>query len=237
MQSARGEGSPGWEGALLETTASLAALWLGFAATHMGLSSVRLRPRLVARLGERGFQAAYSLVALALFVPLVWVYATHKHAGPWLWSLPHGPWLLAVAYLGNGLALVLLISGFVQPSPVVRKDAPSEARGLLRLTRHPTFMAIGLWAATHLLPNGSAADVAFFGGMLGFALVGAWHQDRRKLATGSPGFREFYEATAFLRLGGAQALRGLRELPPGVVLGGLAATVALRYFHRALFGP
>ncbi|MBW2282381.1 MAG: NnrU family protein, partial [Deltaproteobacteria bacterium] len=39
----------------------LIALWIAFAATHMGLSSVRLRPALLARLGEQGFLAAYSL--------------------------------------------------------------------------------------------------------------------------------------------------------------------------------
>ena len=41
----------------------IAALWAAFAATHMGLSSQRLRPKLVARLGL-GFQGVYSLVAL-----------------------------------------------------------------------------------------------------------------------------------------------------------------------------
>ena len=56
------------------TTATILPLWVAFAASHMGLSSHRLRPRLVARLGERGFTALYSLLAFASFVSLVGVY-------------------------------------------------------------------------------------------------------------------------------------------------------------------
>ncbi len=65
-------------------TAVLVALWGGFAATHMLMSSVRWRPVLVSRVGEQGFQGVYSLIALGFFVPLVWFYWTHKHMGPLL---------------------------------------------------------------------------------------------------------------------------------------------------------
>ena len=40
----------------MSPAARIALLWLGFAATHMGLSSLRVRAWLVARLGERPFQ-------------------------------------------------------------------------------------------------------------------------------------------------------------------------------------
>ncbi len=62
----------------------LIALWLAFGATHIGLSSVRFRPRLHAALGERSFLGVYSLIAFATFVPVVWYYFAHKHAGPLL---------------------------------------------------------------------------------------------------------------------------------------------------------
>ena len=68
-------------------TAFIGILWLAFAATHMVLSSVQLRPRLISVLGERPYQGLYSTVALLLFVPLVWVYFANKHAGPELWYL------------------------------------------------------------------------------------------------------------------------------------------------------
>ena len=57
----------------------------------MGLSSLRVRGRLVAALGERGFLGVYTLVAFATFVPLVGFYFSHKHEGPFLWYLGAQP--------------------------------------------------------------------------------------------------------------------------------------------------
>ena len=74
--------------------AAIVCLWIAFAATHLGLSSLRLRPRLIAALGELGYQGVYSLVALATFVPLVAVYFDHKHTGPLLWDLGEVPGML-----------------------------------------------------------------------------------------------------------------------------------------------
>ena len=74
-------------------TGAIVGLWLLFAATHMGLSSLRVRPRLVAALGPGPFAGLYSLLALAIFIPLVWVYLNDRHAGPLLWALPIGPLL------------------------------------------------------------------------------------------------------------------------------------------------
>ena len=70
-------------------SAVVLALWLAFAATHMLPSSARLRPRLVAALGERNFQGLYSLVAIAVVVPLFGYYFSHRHMGPHLF----GPYL------------------------------------------------------------------------------------------------------------------------------------------------
>src|SRR5439155_1369427 len=72
--------------------------------------------------------------------------------------------------------------------------------------------------------------------IVAFALVGAWHQDRRKLALGVPGFRAFHEATPFLPFTGRDTLRGLRELSPAVMVAGIAAAAAVRYYHAAWFG-
>ena len=214
----------------------IALLWAAFAATHMGLSSVPVRTSVVARIGERAFQGLYSLLALVIFVPLVRTFFAHKHAGTWLWVVPRGPALRWPMYAGMAIAFVLLVASFVRPSPA--GVVPGEARvdGVYRLTRHPLFMALAIFGALHLLPNGAAADVAFFGGFVAFTLVGAWHQDRRKLATGSPAFRAFHAATPFLPFTGRETLRGLRELPPAVVAAGILATVIVRWFHPAWFG-
>ena len=96
-------------------------LWATFAATHMGLSSIGLRPRLVARVGESGFVGLYSLVALAIFVPLVATYFGHKHTGPALWYLGGLPGIRYVMYAGMALAMTLLVGGLMRPSPAARE--------------------------------------------------------------------------------------------------------------------
>lgn len=215
---------------------AIAALWLAFAATHMTLSSLKLRPRLVARLGERGFQGLYSLVALATFVPLCWIYATHKHAGPALWHLGGGEPARLLMYGGMSLVLILLVAGLTQPSPASLVPGRAEVRGAFRIARHPMFMAIGLWALLHLLvARVHAAELAFFGGFVLFALAGCRHQDQRKLASGDEPFRRFYEQTPFLPFTGSGALRGLREIPIPVVLG-IAATFGILAVHARVFG-
>jgi uncharacterized membrane protein len=97
-------------------------------------------------------------------------------------------------------------------------------------------MAFVVFAAVHLLPNGWAGDVAFFGGFGAFALAGAAHQDRRKLATGPVGYDAFVKATPFVPFTGRETLRGLRELAPVAVIAGLGAAFLVRWFHSAWFG-
>jgi uncharacterized membrane protein len=59
-------------------------------------------------------------------------------------------------------------------------------------------MGLALFGLLHLVFNASSADVAFFAGFALFAPLGAWHQDRRKLAMDVPGFRQFYDGTPLL---------------------------------------
>lgn len=215
----------------------IALWWVAFAGTHMGMSSQRLRPVLTRRIGERAFQGVYSAVALAIFVRLVWIYFANKHAGPWLWTLALGPGLRWLVYLGMGVAFTFVASGLVRPSPA--SVTPGEARpyGIYRITRHPLIMGIALFGGLHLIPNGSLADVAFFGGFAVFALVGCWHQDQRKLATSGDAFRQFYAGTPFLPFTGRDTLQGLRELSPVAIAIGVTLTVGLRWFHASWFGP
>jgi uncharacterized membrane protein len=206
-------------------------LWIGFAGSHLLLSSQALRPRIAGALGEQPFQGVYSLVAFAFFVPLVWIYFGNIHAGAWLWTLPRGPVLTWVVQIGMGLAFVMLVSGAMSPSPASVVPGSPEVRGMYRITRHPVVMGLGLFGLLHLLPNASTSDVAFFGGFVLFALLGAWHQDQRKLASGPEGFREFHAATPFVPFTGSGTLRALRELSPIAVGIGIVLTIAVRYAH------
>jgi uncharacterized membrane protein len=220
----------------MSPAARIALLWAGFAVTHVGLSSLPVRARLVARLGERVFQGVYSLVAFAFFIPLVTTFFRHKHDGRWLWVFTRGPALHWMLYVGMAIALVLVVASLVRPSPAGVVPGDPTPRGVYRITRHPLVMGLALFGALHVLPNGTTADVAFFGGFVLFGLLGAWHQDRRKLALGVPGFAAFHAATPFLPFTGRETLRGLRELSPAVVAAGIVLTAVVRWFHPSWFG-
>ena len=141
-----------------------------------------------------------------------------------------------MVYLGMGVAFVLLASSFLQPSPASMAPSSLTPHGVLRITRHPLVMAFVVFALAHLLPNGWAGDVAFFGGFAAFALVGAAHQDARKSHSGPAGYAEFARETPFLPFTGRDTLRGLRELSPIAVVVGLGAAFAVRWFHASWFG-
>jgi uncharacterized membrane protein len=216
--------------------AGIAALWTAFAASHMGLSSLRLRPRVVELLGERGFQAVYSVIALGIFVPLLALYFDNPHAGPHLWYLGMTPGIRPLMYALMAVALALVVGGATSPSPASLVPGKGEVKGLFRITRHPLLMGIALYGAAHLLAaNVNAAELAFFGGFLVFPLVGCWHQDQRKLATRGESYRAFYDQTPFLPFTGPGAIRGLMEQPVAALVGAVAAGL-LRYFHPGLFG-
>ena len=226
-------------------TAALAIgfFWVAFAATHVALSSARLRPRLVGTLGEPAFAGVYSVVALATFVPLVWIFATHKHAGPLLW-LTLGPPALAqvVTHVVLALAFVFLVGsllpGSAPPSSMAARGR-ATAHGLTRITRHPMLIAFALFGIGHLFVNGSLGDVLFFGGFVAFAAIGAWHQDSRK-ARERPDYAAMMAETSVTPfaaiLAGRQRLV-LAELPLAALAGGLVLTLVVRLFHRPLFGP
>jgi uncharacterized membrane protein len=219
----------------MDVALTIAALWIAFGASHMILSSVEWRPRLVAALGERPFLAIYSVVALATFVPLVAVYFRNKHAGPHLWYLGSLPGMRWLVYLGMGVAFALVVAGIVRPSPASIAPGRPEAVGVLRVTRHPLFMGVGLFGLLHLLVvSVNAAELAFFAGFPLFAVLGCHHQDQRKLASGDPAFREFHAATPFLPspAGVPAALRS-DAFPIAV---GVALAALLRWFHPSLFG-
>lgn len=216
-------------------TPTITAFWALFLGSHIGLSSRAIRPRLVRRLGDPGFLGLYSLVAFALFVPLAWIYFANKHAGAYLWYGSTIPWMRPVVYVAMVIALTLVIGGNLNPSLASIAPSSGEVRGVLRITRHPLFMGVAIFGVLHLcVARVHAAELAFFGGLPIVALIGCWHQDRRKLASEGERFRAFYDATSFLPFGRG-GLMGLIDPPLALGLG-LIATVALRFFHPTLFG-
>jgi uncharacterized membrane protein len=216
------------------------AFWWGmFAGTHMVLSSLPLRRKLIAGLGEKTFIGLYSLVAFATFIPLVWVYLGNRHGGGVIWNFAAAPGVRPLGMALAVLGIALMAGGVLQPSPVLVGIKQAQgARGLTRITRHPLFMGIALWSLSHLLLNGFLTDVLFFGGMLAFSLAGAADQDSRKRATEGERLGQFFAETSFWPFAAIAAGRNRliwRELP-WVALGiGAAAAVGIYALHPWVF--
>ncbi|WP_137680580.1 NnrU family protein [Aurantiacibacter suaedae] len=167
----------------MDPLTSLLAACVTFVGSHFAMSHP-LRPAIVGALGEKGFQAVYSLVSLAEFV---WIYFAFKAVAP---SIPLWPgfddvsWALASAL--TLVAMVLLAGSFVGnpalPAPGAAEAAAKEPRGVFRVTRHPMMWAIGLWALGHLIAAPTARTLVVASAIGFLALVGAHLQDRKKEA-------------------------------------------------------
>ncbi len=217
---------------------SLLFWWSAFAATHIILASARLRPQLVRLMGLGMFVVFYSAVAFGTFIPLVSVYLDHRHEGPQLWNLAGVPGMHLITILLAGFFFAAMIAGFLQPSPLgATPGARPHAYGLTRITRHPAFMALGLWGLSHTLLNSFLTDVLFFGGFFAFALIGCWHQDQRKRKLEGDRLAEFFAETSFLPFGAILSGRNRlawRELPIWGFAGGFAASGLAYWLHGVL---
>lgn len=130
------------------------------AALFLGLHSVRiwgdgLRNQLMDRMGEGPWKGLYSLISLVSLVLIVLGYAEAR-------ATPRILWQLGVGARHGGSTLVLV--GFVL---LVVAYLPA---GFIKVTvRHPMVLGTALWAAGHLLANGTAADLVLFGGFLAWS--------------------------------------------------------------------
>jgi uncharacterized membrane protein len=216
----------------------IVALSIAFVASHLVLSQRPIRGALIRAMGEWPFRGLYSLLALLTLGGAGVAQWREPHAGPVLWDLPL-TLELACAVPLMALAFVLLPQALATPSPAGMAPVAVEARGVLRITRHPMNMALVCFGLAHALANGCLGDVAFFGAFVALGLIGSWHQDRRKAVELGQPFVELQRQTSLLPfvaiLRGAARLRPreLKLLP--LVLGG-ALFVAVLVLHGRFFG-
>jgi len=149
-----------------------------FVGSHLALSHP-LRAPLVRMLGNGGFTGLYALVALAA---LWWISKTYKDAPvtPPLWEVGDALW--AIGTLIMLVASVLLVGSLIgNPAmPGMVKAAPTQARGVYAVTRHPMLWSFALWGLAHILVFPVAANLIVAGGIAAFALIGAAALDAKK---------------------------------------------------------
>ncbi len=228
----------------MEPAVGVALLWVLFAGTHVGLTSNAVRGSLVARLGERGFDLVFSLLATVFFALLVFYYAGHRFEGAPGLALGHTGalrWVLfASIAAGFALATAALVSYPLSPYALFTEGtgAASAPRGIEQVTRHGFLMGVILAALPHTLLATRLVGTVFAAGFVLFAAVGAWHQDRKLVARRGPRHADYVARTSSIPF--AAVVSGRQQLvwsdlPLRFLVAGVAVAVLLRYLHDQLF--
>ncbi|GAB2177955.1 NnrU family protein [Dongia sp. agr-C8] len=213
---------------------NLALAATAFVAAHFLISSTGLRPRLVTRLGERGYAALFSAQAFAL---IAWM-AMAFRAAPRdriLWEFPGASHLLLPLMIP---VVVLAVGGFLSANPsAVLQASPGTAwrpRGVLTVTRHPVMWAFGGWALLHILANGDLAALIFFGAFAVLALGGTLAIDAKKRRSWPAESWAAYSASTS-NLPGWAIAQGRVELDRAGILEWKALAITLAIYSAIVF--
>lgn len=110
----------------------------------------------VARMGHRPWRGLYTLISIAGFVLLIWGYGIARQQPVVLYTPP--VWTRHVAALLMLPVFPLLLAAYL----------PGRIKTALK---HPMLAAVMFWALSHLIANGTLADVLLFGGFLVWAIA------------------------------------------------------------------
>jgi uncharacterized membrane protein len=124
----------------------LITLWAAlFLAGHFILSSDPVRAAIAGAVGEQPFRGIYSLVAFGTFIPLLYAFGHHKHAGAMLWNLRAVPPLRWLAWLLMLVALIMFVASLITPNPgrlarrtISPRAASSSSRAIRASSRSPS---------------------------------------------------------------------------------------------------
>ncbi|HSO07909.1 MAG TPA: NnrU family protein [Pelomicrobium sp.] len=147
----------------------------------LGTHSVRIvaedfRNRQIAKMGEKPWKLVYSVISLVGFVLIVYGYGAARLDPVFLWQPP--VWTRHLAALLTIPAFILVVAAYVPKTRIKAKVG------------HPMVLGVKVWAFSHLIANGTLADVLLFGGFLGWAVVdyiAARRRDRRAGVTYTAG--------------------------------------------------
>jgi uncharacterized membrane protein len=134
----------------------MALLILGL-VLFLGAHSTRIfaehwRQATLARLGEKAYKGAYTLVSLVGFALLVFGFDQVRWDSPMLWAPP--VWAKHAAVVLMLLSMVLLACAHAPRNAIKAKF------------HHPMVLSVKVWALAHLLANPRLADVVLFGAFL-----------------------------------------------------------------------
>jgi uncharacterized membrane protein len=173
----------------------LAAIF--FAGIHLGVAGTTWRDRAVAALGEGVYRAAFSIASLVGIISLVVAYTHAPYVTTWgvpVWWKPIAIMLMLPAFL-------LAVIGLTTSNPTIVGEEGRVARppeGIVRVTRHPFLIGVGLWAVVHLIANGDLASFIFFGSLAVTALAGTVSIDAKRRRALGPPWQSFAAQTSIV---------------------------------------
>jgi uncharacterized membrane protein len=139
----------------------MAALVLGL-VIFLGLHSTRIfaegvRAKAIARFGDGPWKGVYSLLSLIGFALIVWGFARARWNAAELWTPP--------IWTRHTTILLMLFSLILIGAYIFKRSHIAVA------VHHPMAWGVAIWAAGHLIANGSAADLLLFGAFLVWAVA------------------------------------------------------------------
>jgi uncharacterized membrane protein len=147
--------------------------WVVFLGIHsVSIVAPRWRDAQVARMGHNAWRGVYSLISAVSLAAMIYGFGVARLTPVLLYvpppALRHVTWLLMLP------VFPLLIATYWPGA-------------IKRAVRHPMVVAVILWAAAHLLSNGTLNDVLLFGGFLVWGVADLISASRRTQERPLPG--------------------------------------------------
>ena len=146
-------------------------------ALFLGIHSISIvspswRDAQIARYGLTSWKGLYSVVSIIGFVLLIYGYGVARQAPLVLYTPPAAM---------RHIVLLLMV-------PVFPLLLATYLPGRIKTAaKHPMLLAVKIWAAAHLLANGTLPDVLLFGSFLAWAVADRIAAKRRIVARTLPG--------------------------------------------------
>lgn len=210
-----------------------------FAGIHLFISGTKARDALVAKLGEKGFAAVFSIASAAVLGWMIWAYVRAR--APEVTPLYDLRWL-AVGLMFVSIVFVML--GLTTPGPTGvggggQLASEQPARGIGRVTRHPFLWGVTLWGVVHLIYNPGLPYLVFFGTFVIVALAGTLSIDAKRARRYGDLWPRYAAVTSNVPFGAITG--GRNTLVPGEIglwriVVAIVAFLAVLMLHGQLFG-
>ncbi|ARO25181.1 NnrU family protein [Rhizobium sp. S9] len=127
-----------------------------------------LRRSMIARLGENGWRAGYSVASILTLILLIYGFGQARQVTGMLYNPP--VWTAHIAITLMLIAMICLVASLLPAGHIATK------------TKHPMVLSVKIWALAHLLANGETSSVLLFAAFLAWGVIVRISLKRRERA-------------------------------------------------------